>query len=97
MPFPCLVDPERHLYRALGLGRFSWRAWLAPRTAAAYLGALAHGARQGWRTGDARQQGGVAVFDSALRLAWLHRSTTLGDYPGVERILGALEDARRAA
>ena len=83
LPFACLVDSGRRLYAALGLGRFGWRAWLTPETARTYLVALARGARQGRRTGDARQQGGVAVFDAALRLTWLHRSTTLGDYPEI--------------
>jgi hypothetical protein len=92
MPFPCLVDPERRLYAALGLGRVGWRTVVNPATYANYVRGWLRGARQGKVTGDPRQLSGVAVLDAASRPVWVHRSETIGDYP---RITELLERVRR--
>ena len=85
-PFPCLVDADRRLYAALGLGRLSLGVAFRIDTYVNYVSAFRRGARQGARTGDWRQQPGVALFDAELRLAWLRRASTLGDYPTITEI-----------
>lgn len=87
MPFPCLVDPERRLYRALGLRRVGVSTALRLDTYRNYLRAWWRGSRQGAVTGDPRQLSGVAVLDRDGRVRWLHRSGTMGDYPAVDTVL----------
>lgn len=91
VPFPLLLDPDRNLYRALDLGHIAWWRWATPRTWRLYLRS-ARRARQGRLTGDLRQTPGVAIIDTDRRLRWVHRGTTLGDYPPLEEVLGALRD-----
>lgn len=92
-PFPCLVDGDRRLYGALGLGRLSLGAVFRLETYVNYASAFWRGARQGMRTGDWRQQSGVALFDAEGCLAWLYRATTLGDYPEPSTLLDTLGSA----
>jgi hypothetical protein len=87
MPFPCLVDADRRLYRALGLRRVGWRTVLSPTTYANYWRAWRRGARQREITGDRRQLSGVALFDARGALRWIHRSRTVGDYPSIATLL----------
>jgi hypothetical protein len=90
MPFPCLVDGERRLYRVLGLGRVGPATFLAPSTYVNYWRAWRRGARQGQVTGDPGQLSGVAVLDADGRLRWRHVSRTIGDYPPVTDLLKIL-------
>ena len=89
-PFPCLVDPERRLYRVLGLGRVGLATFLAPSTYVNYWRSWRRGARQGQVTGDPGQLSGVAVVDAGGRLRWRHASRTIGDYPPVTDVLKIL-------
>jgi hypothetical protein len=89
-PFPCLVDADRLLYRALGLRRVSLRAMLDPATYANYWRAWRRGARQGDVTGDPRQLSGVAIVDADGRLRWRHVARTIGDYPPLSDVVAAL-------
>jgi AhpC/TSA antioxidant enzyme len=90
MPFPCLVDPDQGLYRALGLGRVGLRTVFDPATYLNYWRAWRRGARQGSVTGDPRQLSGVAVLDGEGRLCWRHVARTIGDYPALDDVLAAL-------
>jgi hypothetical protein len=90
MPFPCLVDPEALLYRALGIGRVGLRTALDPATYANYWRAWRRGARPGRVTGDPRRLSGVAILDAEGRLRWRHAATTIGDYPPVADVLERL-------
>jgi hypothetical protein len=96
-PFPCLVDETAGLHRALGIGRLSWRAVLRAATYRNYWRAWRRGARPGRVTGDPQRLSGVALFDAAGRLRWIHRSRTIGDYPAVSAVLAELDRLRDAA
>ena len=89
-PFPCLVDADRRLYRALGLGRAGLSTVLDPATYANYWRAWRRGARQGDVTGDPRQLSGVAILDADGRLRWRHVARTIGDYPPLSTVLAVL-------
>ena len=89
-PFPCLVDADRRLYRALGLGRVGWRTVFDLATYTNYWRAWRRGARQGDVSGDPRQLSGVAVLDADGRLRWRHVSRTVGDYPALPDVMARL-------
>lgn len=90
-PFPLLVDPDRNVYRALGLDHIAWHRFLQPSTWSRYLRA-SRGARQGRLTGDLRQAPGVAIIDTDRRVRYLHVGSTLGDYPPLGEVLDALRE-----
>jgi hypothetical protein len=92
MPYPCLVDPDKALYRELGIGRIPLAQWLRAHTWRRYARTLGR-ARQGRITGDPLQAGGVAVIDVDGTLRYLHRSTTLADLPPLDEVLQAVTDA----
>jgi AhpC/TSA antioxidant enzyme len=94
MPYPCLVDPDARLHRALGIGRVGWRALLMPETYSSYWRAWRHGVRRGQVTGDWRRLSGVAILDAGGRLRWVHRAGTVGDYPPVTRLLDEVSRLR---
>jgi len=87
MPFACLVDPDRRLYDALGLGRVGVATLFDPATYRNYWRGWRRGARQGRITGDPRQLSGVAILDAGGRLRWRHVSRTVGDYPALPVVL----------
>jgi hypothetical protein len=89
-PFPCLVDADMRLYRALDLRRVGLSTVLDPATYLNYWRAWRRGARQGDVTGDPRQLSGVALLDAGGRLRWRHVSRTIGDYPPLPDVLAAL-------
>jgi hypothetical protein len=89
LPFPALIDPDKQLYRALGIERIHWDQWFRPSTWRRYLRSLGH-ARQGRLTGDILQAPGVAILEPPGIVRWLHQGRTLGDYPSVTEILDAL-------
>ena len=89
LPFPALVDPDKHLYRALGIERIPWDQWIRPSTWRRYLRSIGR-ARQGRLTGDILQAPGVAIFEPLVTLRWLHRGRTLGDYPTLDEVLDVL-------
>ena len=89
-PFPCLVDADRRLYRALGLRRVGVSTLLDPVTYLNYWRAWRRGARQGNVTGDPRQLSGVAIFDAEGRLRWRYVSRTVGDYPALPHVIAEL-------
>jgi hypothetical protein len=87
MPFPCLVDADGMVYRALGIGRVGLRTILNPAMYRNYVRAWRRGSRQGRVAGDPRRLSGVAVVDARGRLRWRHVATTIGDYPPVATVL----------
>lgn len=89
LPFPALVDPDKHLYRALGIERIRWDQWLRPSTWRRYVAALG-GGRQGRLTGDVLQAPGVVILDASGTIRYLHRGRTLADYPPLGEVLDAI-------
>lgn len=87
--FELLLDPDHLLYDALSVGHFPWWKMLMPGTWRRYLRA-ARGARQGKITGHPLQSPGLAVLDADLRIQFVHRGETLGDYPTIESLLEVL-------
>lgn len=92
LPFRCLVDESRRVYRAYGLGRASWLQTLTPRSLAPYL-RLIFSARAVSRASDqdVRQRGGDFVVGRDGRLRLSHASDDPADRPGVDAILAALD------
>lgn len=93
-PFPCLVDSQEHLYRALGLRRVGVSTLLDPATYLNYWRAWRRGSRQGKITGDPRQLSGVAVLDAEGRLRWRYTSKTIGDYPPLTDVVAEVARLR---
>jgi hypothetical protein len=89
LPFPALLDPDKNLYRALGIERIRWHQWLRPSTWRRYLRSIRR-ARQGRLTGDILQAPGIVILDPQRTIRYLHRGTTLGDYPPLAEVLAAL-------
>jgi len=87
--FECLVDPDRNLYRALGVEHIALNQWLRISTWRKYLRSRGQ-AKQGRITGDPRQAPGVAVIDTDGVLRYLHRGVTLADYPALDEVLNAV-------
>jgi len=88
--FDCVVDPAHNVYQALGLGRVRWYECLTPSLWRNYVRAFRRGARQGRITGDGTQKSGVAVIEPDRTVRWVHRSSTVGDYPEIATALEAL-------
>ncbi len=94
---PVLGDPERHVYRAYGLGRLPWHRVFTLRTLAMYVGFALRG-RFPQRPGqDVMQQGGDFVVDGEgiVRFAYAGRSSD--DRPRVDDLLRRLKALPRAA
>ncbi len=87
--FECLVDPERNLYRALGIEHIALNQWFRISTWRKYLRSRGR-AKQGRVTGDPLQAPGVAVIDTDGVVHYLHRGVTLADYPTVDEVLDAV-------
>jgi len=83
-----LSDPDRTLYRRLGIGRAPlWRVY-SPRTLATYAAAVARGRRLARPAEDTRQLGGDAVVvDGQVRTLW--RPRTPDDRPRAPEVIAA--------
>ncbi len=88
MWFPLLVDPPKRVAAALGIGRIGL-GWLDPTGWWTYGRALVRGARQG-RITDPLQAPGIALLDVHGTARFVHRGTTLGDYPRLRTVLDRL-------
>jgi len=95
-PFPIVGDPDRALYRAVGLDRVTWRSFAKPRVLLAYLQEIWHGAklRRPYAGEDVLQRGGDFVVDRAGREVFVHRSPDSTSRPAVASILEAVEVTR---
>jgi peroxiredoxin len=91
LPVPVVADPSMTVYRALDLGRTSWRAFLHPGVIARYVWRIF----RGWlpekpnEGEDLLQLGGDFVLDAQQRLTYVYRSTEPTDRPSAVRVLQA--------
>ena len=90
----CIPDPQRESYRALGLGRASWREILFAsedlkrrRAEAKQAGCSNNleGAHQ--KHSDILQLSGAALMAPGGTILWLHRSRHTGDLPSADELL----------
>ncbi len=84
------TDPGLKTYAAAGLLR-SVRATLGLRSLAAGIKSMSEGRHQGARQGDAWQQGGALVVNSAGEILFSQRSESGGDNVSPEALLAALD------
>ena len=93
VPYPVLVDRERAVYEAWGLGRGSvLDIWADPRVWLRYAAELARGARLRRPGADTLQLGGDFVVDPAGVVAYA-RPQRRDDRPPVAELVRALERA----
>lgn len=98
LPFPILVDSQRRVYDAYGMGRGSFLdvwGWRAIRRYWQILRPSGPGSRRDLQpaTGDTRQLGGDIVIAPDGRFAWGHWSVRSTDRPSVDEIVHAVVDA----
>jgi alkyl hydroperoxide reductase subunit AhpC len=93
-PFPLLLDPDRRVYRAYGLGRSALRTW-TPRVVWYYVGQLATGRRLRPVQGDPYQLGGDFIVDAGGIVRLAHSSRDPVDRPPIARLLEALRVLQR--
>jgi hypothetical protein len=94
--FECLGDPDKRVYRALGLGRASWwdvtaRPFLEDPALA--FRRIRHASLKGslMRHSDVLQLPGVAIVDRAGTLRYLHRAARTDDLPATRDLLAVLD------
>jgi len=89
IPFVCLADPAREVYRAYGLARGTLGAVFHPKTLGRYLDLLRHGWRPALPADDPMQMGGDFLVGRDGRLLLAHYSRHPADRPSVATILAA--------
>jgi peroxiredoxin len=95
VPYPVLVDRDRSVYRAWGLGRGSLlTVWGDPGVWRRYASEIARGARLRRPGSDTLQLGGDFVIDRAGTVVYA-RPQRRDDRPPVTELLRALERATR--
>ena len=92
-PWPVLIDGERRLYAAYGMGRARWRHLLGPSALRAYAREVFRGGRPRMPAADPMQQGGDVLIDPGGIVRFAHVAAGPGDRPPVTRLL----EARRRA
>ena len=94
--FPCLGDPKRSGYRALGLARGSWwstvlKPFLTDTRESFRLVRSADLAASQLESSDVLQMGGVAIVDREGVMRFLHVAETPADIPTNLEIFEALD------
>jgi hypothetical protein len=84
--FPLLLDPERRVYRAYGLGRSVLRVW-SPKVLWSYLRLTLAGRPLKPIQGDPHQLGGDFIVDAGGMVRLAHPSRDPTDRPPVEKLL----------
>ena len=88
VPYRCLADESRAVYRAYGMGRASWLRTFTPRAIGPYLRHMMNGQPVRSRSDqDVRQRGGDFVVgpDGLIRLAYV--SDDPADRPSLDDLL----------
>ena len=89
----CLGDPERELYRAVGLGRGGLKELYSPKVGIRALDAARKGALVGKPEGDTRQMPGTFVVGREGHVVYAHYNSDQSDNPRMEELLGAVRSA----
>lgn len=86
--FPLVLDPQAHLATALDLRRqslasfvFDLKAWMR------WLRSFIKRRRQYKITGHYSEVPAVAIVAPGGEVTWLHRGTSIGDYPAISEVL----------
>jgi peroxiredoxin len=92
VPFPILLDADRHAYRAYGLSRGTSMQLFGPKVALPFLRAnVHHETRQhGLKGGSFRQMPGTFVVDGTGVVRLAHRNRTVADNPTTAALLDVL-------
>jgi peroxiredoxin len=92
VPFPILLDADRHAYRAYGLSRGTSMQLFGPKVALPFLRAnVHHETRQhGLKGGSFRQMPGTFVVDGTGVVLLAHRNRTVADNPTTAALLDVL-------
>lgn len=91
VPFPLLADPDRTLYRLLGVERGSRRQVWSPGTLRLYGRLLRRGRRLRRPTEDVRQLGADAVVGRTGVLRYLALPPAPDRRPPVDELIAALD------
>lgn len=87
----CLADPERHAYRAYGLGMAGAAEVFSPQVIVGGVQAAMEGHSQGATMGEPRQMPGLFVIGKGGALLLAHYSRTVADHGEPAAIRAALE------
>lgn len=96
LAWPLLIDRERTLYRAYGMGRGRWSAIWGPATLWAYARLIVRGRRVRRPTDDVQQLGGDVLVDPTGRVALRRVGKGPADRPAVPAILDRIRQASGA-
>lgn len=90
-PFQLLADPNRTVYRALGLGRLTWRQLFRWKSVKLYFELIRKGRRlQSAESADVHQGGGDFLIDRSGAILFAHRSQEPADRPTNQQLLAAI-------
>ncbi len=96
-PFTILADPERKVYRAFELKRFSWFRVFSPPVLKLYFKLWRRGLKQEAYGGeDIYQSGGDFLLDSAGNVLYAYRSRSPADRPAPEKLLQEIDRVQPA-
>jgi hypothetical protein len=94
-PFPVLGDPDRAVYKAFGLERVWWFAFLFPWVLWGYVKRVFTGTpvRMPYLSEDVTQLGGNFLLDQTGKVLWSFKSGDPSLRPTVEQMLKAITAA----
>jgi len=96
-PFTILADPQREVYRAFELRRFSWFRVFSPPVLKLYFKLWRRGLTQEPYGGeDIYQSGGDFLLDSAGNVLYAYRSQSPADRPTPEKLLQEIDRVQPA-
>jgi hypothetical protein len=92
-----LADPQRRAYQAFALKRLSWFRVFSPATLKLYFKLLREGKKmQNYGKDDYYQAGGDFLVDRQGNIIFAQRSENPADRPPVDKLLEAIDRARRS-
>jgi AhpC/TSA antioxidant enzyme len=96
-PFTILADPQREVYRAFELKRFSWFRVFSPPVLKLYFKLWRRGLTQEpYRGEDIYQSGGDFLLDSRGNVLYAYRSRDPADRPTPQKLLQEIDRVQPA-